>query len=192
MKNYQKNIVFQHNFEKKVLAEDLNLKIREVNDDNYDSDNITYYPKNKPNNKPKVIIMGNYLFFHCPICNIIHSLKVANNIKNYNFSRDMSANGIWIWNEDLVRPTLNHCFHVKNSFGPYKECQCHIQHGYINRVGGFSYLLLKSKDLEIQKKKTESLERLVKQSLLANLIRKSVIPNIIPLLSVDKWPIKMK
>jgi hypothetical protein len=138
-----------------------------------------YNRKNAPNNSPKVIVKNNLVYFFCPFCNSIHSIQIANypGLPQTNFSDVAVLKNVWFWNEDVIKPTFASCIHMDK----HNNCVLNIQSGLI-----FSNSSISEKVLDRLKGKAT-----FDYKLLAGTNQEKIVPSMLPMLSIDKWPVKM-
>jgi hypothetical protein len=131
--------------------------------------------QNRINNRPKVVVKGNMLFFYCQLCKSIHTVNISNYKRDkYNFSDD---NLNWLWNENFTAPTLDHCVHTPivrkdQEFRCASECKIQI-------MGGYIYNLALKANNHAEARKCYAYEKTRSVAIYY------------PMLSVDQWPIKI-
>jgi hypothetical protein len=169
---------------------------------------------NAPDNNPKVVLKNNLLFFYCPYCSQLHSVKVANHSSLPKIDYCKIPKDAWLWNENFITPSFNHCLHTFSSTG---MCDVYIQAGVIyktteenlinlylrdknklnNAMNNFWQLYPSRKsynsdnnvaifDIQLQKYAKEHSYDAMRYNILPE-----TYPYVLPMLPVDKWPVKI-
>jgi hypothetical protein len=151
--------------------------------------------KNQVNDEPKVVVKGDYLFFYCPFCKSIHSVKICNNISDYFYDpRPETNDDYWLWNERLDKPTLNHCIHMSEASAGYDDCALCIKDGYISLMSFKGYRDYISTG-NISPYYKEVFSDLLKKSYNLPLNKEELVSTMlnafIPMLPVKDWPVKI-
>jgi hypothetical protein len=202
-----KNIFFENESDELDVVSRLNSDIR----NNISSQTFNFFENNLPDNQPKVVVKNNLLFYYCPFCNEIHSTKIANypGLPEINYSE--LRFDTWLWNENKIKPTFDHCFHTLNN--EWIKCDVFIRNGLIfrpttnstinhylknttnfnDKLKNYAKLYANDQNAHVATYDLLSKEYAKKRGYWDTFINKipETIPHMFPMLPVNKWPIKI-